>query len=300
MHSIQILLAADVSTGRLDFASLSDQTCMELLIEGACDEFKARYQDDKGEFLDICEWGSHGMVPAIKCDEAKSVVSVEFKGMKGKGPLKLDFIPSNVTSFRIYFPSFIPSNECMGGTITTALLPQALEEFEVSGQVLTGGFNLCALPETLQMVDVAINELKGLCDLSALPKGLQILRLQQNKFSGSIVLDSLPEALEYLNLSYNALSGTLDFAHLCPALRRLELSNNAFEGSFCFAANAKNIYVSVRNTDLSGTAVLPKRATVRANLEGTKIQAVVDENGEPHPSQSSFMLTPSGFLGLQK
>ena len=293
MHSIQILLAADVSTGRLDFASLSDQTCLELLIAGAADEFKARYQDENGEFLDICEWGSHGMFPAIKCDEAKSVVSVKFKGMKGKGPLQLDFIPSNVTSFRIYL-SFI-GDECMGGTITTALLPQALKEFEVSGQALTGGFNLCALPETLQMVDVAINELEGLCDFSALPKGLQILRLQQNKFSGSIVLDSLPEALENLNLSYNALSGTLDFAHLCPALRRLDLSNNAFEGSFCLAANLKDIYVRVRNTDLSGTAVLPKLATVRAKLEGTKIQAVVDENGEPHPSQSSFMFTPSRF-----
>ena len=53
------LLSVDPSLGRVDYSALSDQTLIELLIDGFDDVTKEKYQDNEGTYLNVCEWDSH-------------------------------------------------------------------------------------------------------------------------------------------------------------------------------------------------------------------------------------------------
>ena len=56
MFCVQITLTLDSDLGLVDYGSLSDQTLMELLIEGFDDIAKSKYQDNDGMYLlSVCE-----------------------------------------------------------------------------------------------------------------------------------------------------------------------------------------------------------------------------------------------------
>ena len=48
MCAFQLLLNVDPSLGRVNYSLMSDQTLMEMLIEGFDDGTKKEYQDDDG------------------------------------------------------------------------------------------------------------------------------------------------------------------------------------------------------------------------------------------------------------
>ena len=68
MFGIASALTVDPSLGRLDCNSFSDQTLMEMLIDGLDEKSKQKYRDNKGTYLDVCEWSS------VTCDEFKRVI----------------------------------------------------------------------------------------------------------------------------------------------------------------------------------------------------------------------------------
>ena len=73
MVFLQTISTADPALGRLDYDSLSDQACMEMLIDGFSDTGKAlSYQDKNGAYFDVCEW------PDVTCDADDSVTAVFF------------------------------------------------------------------------------------------------------------------------------------------------------------------------------------------------------------------------------
>ena len=70
MRASQLFLTVDPSLGRLDYSLLSDQTLMEILIDGFDEKTKKRYQDERGMYLGVCEW------PSIKCDCDDRVIEI--------------------------------------------------------------------------------------------------------------------------------------------------------------------------------------------------------------------------------
>ena len=55
------VLTLDNALGYCDRSSLSDQTRMELLIEGTTENTKSLLQDNEGFYADVCTWGGGGI-----------------------------------------------------------------------------------------------------------------------------------------------------------------------------------------------------------------------------------------------
>ena len=89
------LLCSDPNLGRVDYNSLSDQTLMELLIEGFDDKTKKRYQDDHGMYLDVCEW------PFIKYDDDERVIKIDIDSLHVSGSIELCYVPPKVKQIHI-------------------------------------------------------------------------------------------------------------------------------------------------------------------------------------------------------
>ena len=67
------LLFSDAALGRLDANSIDDQSSMELCFEGLTSASKARFTNDQGLFLDVCEWDY------IACDDAMHVENINIQ-----------------------------------------------------------------------------------------------------------------------------------------------------------------------------------------------------------------------------
>ena len=70
MCAFQLFLSVDPSLGRVDYNSLSDQTLMEMLIEGFDEETKRRYQDSHEMYLNVCE------LSCVVCDDDERVIEI--------------------------------------------------------------------------------------------------------------------------------------------------------------------------------------------------------------------------------
>ena len=92
MNRSVILFASDSALGRVDYSSLSDQTLMEMLVDGFLDSAKKKYQDSEGMYLDVCDW------PLVRCDDNRRVIMVKHI-QETAGSLSLTFMPPLVTSF---------------------------------------------------------------------------------------------------------------------------------------------------------------------------------------------------------
>ena len=144
---IQNLLftALDPSLGRLDFASLSEQTSIEMLTAKLTEDTLARFRDDNGCFLDICDW--HG----ITCDDAHNVTCLEYNGyaLELHGELSLSFMPNKLEECII-------TNNYVWGTIQTEFLPHTLKFLDLSANdSMTGTLDLTTLPPLLAHLDLS-------------------------------------------------------------------------------------------------------------------------------------------------
>ena len=90
MRVFQLFLSVDPSLGRVGYSLLSDQTLMEMLIEGFDEETKQEYQDDNGMYLDVCEWS------CIECDDAQRVIRIEIDSEDLSGSIEICYLPPNV------------------------------------------------------------------------------------------------------------------------------------------------------------------------------------------------------------
>ena len=273
-----LFISADPALGRLDYASLSDQALMEMLIVHMDDDQKGQFQDKNGHFKDITEWRD------IRCKE-DSVKEISFYNCRFSSErFPFELIPPRVKEVFIFFSN-------LHGTINAALLPLSLISFKVKYNKLHGSLYLSALPRGLEFLDVAGNQLSGSLALSDLPDALIEFLACGNQFSGGIELNDLPPAMETLDLGSNSLTGSISIERLPEPIGCITLSDNAFEGDIHLSDhNFDGVWVNIGKNSWSGTLVLPRSAAAMSlGIGGHYITAVVDEKGERHALEKKIM-----------
>ena len=293
MHALLSINTLDPFLGRIDYASLSDQACMEILTAGLTLDQKRAFMilhsdtHDAYDYKDVCKWG------CSECDEEGRVVQLtlfDYVGIPAASDqayrLNLAYIPAKLKTF------IIAQLKCESAC-NISDLPRDLERFHVRGTSLRGVFEVCQLPRSLIRCDISFNRFQGSCDISALPRMMLWLYANSNQLSGRLYFNNLPVTLEHLNLSYNNFGGTISLTSLPDSLRTLELSNNNFSGEWsmpCIPGSLESLNLSHNN--LSGRVILLKSAIESQcdiDLRKNRIAAVVDESGKKHPFASEVL-----------
>ena len=272
------ILSADSSVGRFDFDSLTDQTRMEMLIEGMNSSDKRSFKDIDGFFIDVCRWG------IVTCSNDRVVDIMLTYREFNEEQFQFALIPSETTSLTL--------DSCNAhGTLDTSVLPFGLIFLLLSRNKLHGTIDCEYFPRGLVDIYIENNEFTGSMNFAGLPEGLQTLNMNHNKISGGIFLGSLPKALIDLNAANNCLSGPVDFQVMPASLQRLQLSDNALTGELRlteFPPVLKTL--SVVNNNINGTAVLPKVTSgVMLFCARNSITAVVDADGQTHQLQEKIL-----------
>ena len=254
---LSILQAADDALGRVDFTTLSDQTRMELFMEGFTHESKKPFQNPSGEFLDIQEWDG------LTFDDQGALCEMKYERSL-EGTVAFEFTPASVERIGICKCS-------IEGTLDVTRLPDGLTSFIVTdGKALRGTIDLCSLPSELVHLYVSQNQFHGSADLTQLPDSLLNLNLSSNKFSGTLSLKSLPAQMWSLELHDNNFSGSLDISNLPRDLFSFNAGKNQFTGNVRFTNLPPDIeYLVLDNNKFEG------ELNVTEPLEF--IEAVLDE-----------------------
>ena len=278
------IIASDSSLGRIDKASLSDQTLMELVVDGL-KGYKRILQDEHGIYLDVWEW------PDIECNPENQVTKISYYDLTG-GELALDFLPPLIKQFQVVCFSEDESSK-VHGTLNTSKLPSNLESLILSNNKFYGTVDMTTLPANLTSLGLIRNEFTGSCDFTALPAGLLIIDIRTNKFSGSLRIDALPPNMEGFLVGTNEFSGSLGFEKLPKApFLEIDISAAKFSGEFRFLQfPPKFIGISAKNNQFSATAVVSSALQDEVSLGGKRstVTAVVDESGKRH-SMEAIML----------
>ena len=146
-----LLITADPqSFGRVDPASMPDQTLLELLVSDI--ENTTVVRDKEGVFLDILSWDgltfTAGEVTQVNFaaeitfdDENETEEGQYILGPKGS--IDLRWVPRTVHTFSI-------SDLDLHGTVETSGLAEALWRFNISSNKFTGTFCIASLPQRLK------------------------------------------------------------------------------------------------------------------------------------------------------
>ena len=273
------LSAIDPALGRLDYESLSDQALMEIIIGGMAAEDKKRYQDENGNFKDVCEWN----LRACEDDRVTSIFFMEVD--MGERQFPFDFIPPLVQS--------IVMEDCVAcGTLDTSLLPLNLNYFEINKNKLHGTLNFKTFTRALIEIQMMGNAFCGSCNLNELPDLLMILTAGRNKFSGSISLNDLPQAMEQLFLQENSLTGQINIERLPPNMYALDLSGNQFSGNVRLLDHPPDFeFFNIENNSLSGSLVLSvdKDSILPFDFICSGVTAIFDKHGNKHPHEEALI-----------
>mmetsp|Transcript_22253 Transcript_22253/g.34560 ORF Transcript_22253/g.34560 Transcript_22253/m.34560 type:complete len:228 (-) Transcript_22253:2-685(-) len=188
------------SLGKVDKASLPQQTLMELLI--------AQFENmdiigiTKENPKDISEW--HG----ITLNDSGEVTEINWTWGDFGGSIDLQWMPSTLRTADISSDVF--SDFRLEGTIDLIRLPPVLKSLKLSENRFTGEISLICLPEPMTTLELTFNRLSGPLDLTKLPKHMKRLHLDSNCFTGVTDFSQLPESLTDLRLSGNyELSGEI-------------------------------------------------------------------------------------------
>ena len=247
MCAFELLLSVDPSLGRVDYSLMSDQTLMEMLIEGFGDETKKDYKDGEGMYLDVCEWSG------IKCDDNERVIEIDIVKDDLSGSLELCYFPPKVNMVTIS--------------------PRSKSN-------MTGSVDLTQLPEGLQVLDLRNNNLTGEIDLTQLPDRMNFLNLSNNQLTGEINLKQLPSCMRELHLNNNHLTGEIDLTRLPDGMTELSLEKNRFSGSFIVKRFPPEITtINALGSQFNAVAVVHSKTRAIINLKGSGVTSVVDENG---------------------
>ena len=191
MCFVPIILTTELSLGRVDLSSFSDQTLMEMLIDGFDESSKKMYQHKDGEYLDVCEWCS------VKCDSDERVVEI---------------------------------SECLdvSGSLQLAYIPPKVRELIIPFQQLKGSFDFAYVPRSMEFLSLDNNRLTGTLNLEKLPPNIRIIHLHGNQLSGSLRFDTLPAKMRNINVSNNRFTGQFVATNLPPVLALLNAKDNHF------------------------------------------------------------------------
>ena len=206
-------ICIDHALGRIEYASLTEQSQMEILV----DQVKQRefFTDERGNYEDIAEW------EGVEMNDDGTVNTIFWCDLLGGGNIRLDFLPANTSLVDI-------SMNALSGTISTSLLPRTLTMFTVFANQLSGSIILGNLPSVTEF-DVNFNKLSGSLDIHNLPASIVYFGAKGNEFSGTVDMSHLPDRLNILTLAENKISGTIDLSHIPKSLHELDVSDNAIK-----------------------------------------------------------------------
>ena len=214
------------SLGRIDYASLTEQSLMELLASRLTDV--KHFQDDDGTFTDISKWTGlsfreERLTHIDWCNiEFFYPLDDENPSISPGGCIDLRFVPPHVMSITL-------KNMRFGGTVRTACLPNELRGFLISENCFDGEFEISELPRTLQFIEIQKNRFCGTLDIPGLPDTCIRFDAGSNLFVGSIDMTSLPVNLIYFSAQSNNLTGTVDLRFMPRTLNKVLLEKNHIE-----------------------------------------------------------------------
>ena len=256
------LSAIDPALGRLDYASLSDQALMEMLVDGMVEELEDPVLDSAGNYMEVCKWFN------VHCT-ADRVIEVVFHSCDMcKKPFPFEFIPPLV--------EVLEFTSChLHGTLDTAALPQNLVYCNVFDNALHGTLNFKDFPKNSETIIISSNNFDGSLALSELPDSVVIFRARFNSFNGNLSLDALPSSMRDLNVRDNLLSGDVWLMNIPPSLEKLSIQENSTSGTL------------VLSSTFEGD---PPFA-----LRSDPLQRVVDESGKEHPWESTIIRSSASW-----
>jgi len=226
------LYCVDPSLGKVDKASLPQQTLMELFIDGITNKEVICGLPPK----DVAEW------PGVAVNAMNDVTALKWAGRRLEGSLNLEWLPVTVSVVRVLFNK-------LSGSLNLSSLPTKVVMFCASANAFTGSVALYQLPSRMQDMLVNNNRLSGTLDLQNLPVSMKSLRLNRNNFHGTVNLMCLPDGLHTLFLDTTSLSGETDFSQLPQSLLDLNVSCTKLSGGISVSgrmqikAHASNVNV---------------------------------------------------------
>ena len=281
LHPMPIfrLFAIDSAVGRCDYESLSDQTLMEILIDGMCVEEKSKLQGEEEFFVEVRYW------PGVDCIDTRVTKTIFHFRQFGAEQFPFSFIPPLVEHFE-----FVGCN--LHGTLHTSDLPKGMKKFSVRQNKLHGEINFKTFPEKLRDLDITTNEFCGRCALEDLPDSIQRFQAYCNAMSGSIDLKNLPIAMEDLEIAGNYFTGPIVIEGLPQGIRRIDLSECCFSGEFrimSFPPALESVSI-IANEDPITAAVLRGTSSRKFfSLYCETIESVLDEHGNRHPWEAEIL-----------
>mmetsp|Transcript_4364 Transcript_4364/g.6517 ORF Transcript_4364/g.6517 Transcript_4364/m.6517 type:complete len:249 (-) Transcript_4364:94-840(-) len=221
MTSLLRLFTEDTSSGlgRLDYASFSQQTLMEMTFDGIIN--KEDLCGSKDFPSKLSEWKSNakplGNPFIVNPDGDIIVITMHYYNLRGS--VSLEWLPSTVEHLDL-------SGNELTGTLTVDHLPPEMDFFNMTRNQLHGTLALDKFPDTITYLEVGFNQLTGTVDLTKLPRDLQVLSLGSNQLSGTLDLTKLPASLQRLWLAENDFHGQTDFSALPSTLDFLSVGKN--------------------------------------------------------------------------
>ena len=190
------LFALDNALSRPSIALLPQQALMEIFMEDFDLPQPMDFRDESGAFRDACQW------PRVDCDSDGSVQKFQLRGIPNKGKMQPKYLPRSIEVFTsagadiccvLHFSDFhetlrrldVSKNQ-MSGTVDVAVLPMALESFNIRHNLFSGSLDLTKLPQNIAAFDVRCNQFSGSVNLTQLPQTLKRLSLSRNDFSGNV------------------------------------------------------------------------------------------------------------------
>ena len=234
MQSLAIL-TTDLPFGRVEVQGLSDQTMMELLVDGFSAESKAAFLNSDGTYINFentsaCTW-SEDRIKRVYID-----IGILYLPQPS-GTVSLEFIPRQVEDFCLRFCN-------MEGSLSSRSLPDTLEELNLGSNQLSGSVIFADMPVGIKVIEIYENNFSGSLNLTSLPPSIVTLDVGSNAFSGSISLDKLPQTMEVLRIDRNKLSGSFYLLRVPRRLGHIHASENSFEKQAVIHSTARTPLVS--------------------------------------------------------
>ena len=271
MFTFALFVSIDPSLGRVDYSLFSDQTLMEMFIEGFDDETKKKYKNNDGMYRYACEWSS------VKCDDEQRVIEIDIDSRGLSGSLELCYAPPKLERLMI---STWRGESKLTGSAVLKQLPDGMKDISIENNQLTGEVDLINLPDGMKYLQLDNNLFTGEVDLTQLPKIMKWLSLQANELSGEIDLTQLQDGMEDLHLNKNHFTGNVVLTHLPKGMQKLLLQNNLLSGSVIIKRLPQGMeMIDLRDNNFNAIAVVGPETEANINLKGSGVTSVVDENG---------------------
>mmetsp|Transcript_24023 Transcript_24023/g.37421 ORF Transcript_24023/g.37421 Transcript_24023/m.37421 type:complete len:264 (-) Transcript_24023:9-800(-) len=247
MSAPALILSTNLSLGKVDKQSLSQQTLMELLIQDLSNTETICGSGDSPK--DILDW------KGLRFNPFHKVTHINWHSRNLEGSFPLEWVPPTVQSLQV----------CMNdlhSTIPMSALSARLSDLNLRENAFFGTLDLDGLPPHMESLNVKKNRLSGTLSLIRLPKTLEKLYLGSNNFDGTVTLTHLPDKLAILSLCECRLSGYLDLTLLPPKMTHLYIEHNQFEGETDFS----KLPESMQSLDVSGNTKLSGKVISRVEM----------------------------------